>query len=98
MCVPWVTRHTPRRSFHTFCSVILSLVIKCSLDPLWLFPQLADDSRNVFFQPDEAPPHWNIRVRRYLNDEFPYRWIGHVVEITSLCSLPLPRPPDFNAL
>jgi hypothetical protein len=27
-----------------------------------------------------APPHWNVDVRRYLNNELPRRWIGHVGE------------------
>ncbi|GBM93193.1 hypothetical protein AVEN_93750-1 [Araneus ventricosus] len=64
------------------------------MDPLRLFPQLANDSRDFVFQQDGAPPHWNIRVRRYLNDELPHRWFG--MRMTSLCSLDPPRSPDLT--
>jgi hypothetical protein len=47
---------------------------------LLLLPQQAADSGDFVLQQDGAPPHWNINVRRYLNDELPHRWIGRVGE------------------
>ncbi|PNF38966.1 hypothetical protein B7P43_G06601, partial [Cryptotermes secundus] len=32
------------------------------------------------FQQDGASPHWNINVRRYLNNELRHLWIGRVGE------------------
>ncbi|GBN57556.1 hypothetical protein AVEN_158132-1 [Araneus ventricosus] len=49
-------------------------------DQLWLFAELAENSRDFVFRQDGAPPHWNIHVRQYLNDELPHRWIGRIVE------------------
>jgi hypothetical protein len=39
----------------------------------WLLPQLAADSGDFVIQQDGAPPHWNMNVRRYINDELPHR-------------------------
>ena len=33
-------------------------------------------SDTLWFQQDEAPPHYQRNVRDYLNDIFPGRWIG----------------------
>ena len=30
----------------------------------------------MIFQQDGAPPHWRLDVRKFLDDTFPYRWIG----------------------
>ena len=39
-------------------------------------PQLAEFQPNIIFQQDGAPPHWGLRVREFLNEVFPNRWIG----------------------
>jgi hypothetical protein len=45
---------------------------------------------------DRAPRHWNINVRRYLNDELPHRWIGRVGE-DDAALFPWPhRSPDLT--
>ncbi|GBM55556.1 hypothetical protein AVEN_105088-1 [Araneus ventricosus] len=58
----------------------------------WLFPQMADDS-GMSSNRTRLPLYWKIHVRRYPNDELPYRWIGG--ENTSLFSRS-PRPPDLT--
>ncbi|PNF41812.1 hypothetical protein B7P43_G02048 [Cryptotermes secundus] len=43
-----------------------------------------------------VPPHWNINVRRYLNNELRHRWVGRVGEDdVALFTWP-PRPPDLT--
>jgi hypothetical protein len=44
-------------------------------------PDLLEDiplmiRRQMYFQHDEAPHHYTIRVREYLNESFPNRWLG----------------------
>jgi hypothetical protein len=44
-----------------------------------LFPNYEDPdlpSFNVWYQQDGAPPHYSLRVREYLDEVFPNRWIG----------------------
>ena len=48
-------------------------------------PQLEQYQPQVILQQDGAPPHWGLKVRQFLNDTFPYRWIGR--------DGPIPRPP-----
>ncbi|PNF33577.1 hypothetical protein B7P43_G16954 [Cryptotermes secundus] len=62
---------------------------------LLLFPQLADDSGDFVFKQDGAPPHWNINIRRYLNNELRHRWIGRVALFTWPPRSPDPTPCDF---
>ncbi|PNF20161.1 hypothetical protein B7P43_G00613 [Cryptotermes secundus] len=63
---------------------------------LWLFPQLVADSGDFVFQQDGAPPHWNINVRRYLNNELRHRWIGRVGEDDAALFAWPPRSPDLT--
>ena len=37
----------------------------------WLFPQLIEDSEDLNFLQDGAPPHWHNQVRRVLNETLP---------------------------
>jgi hypothetical protein len=46
----------------------------------WLLPQASEDSEDLIFQQDGAPPHWHRDVRRFLNESLPQRWIGRVGE------------------
>ena len=39
----------------------------------------------MYFQHDGAPPHYTIRVREFLNEIFPCRWLGR--------GGPVARPP-----
>ena len=41
-----------------------------------IVPELQERQPRVLFQLDGAPPHWGLRVRKALDDEFPNRWIG----------------------
>jgi len=47
--------------------------------------------RDFWFQQDEAPPHWAILVRNWLNINFHNRWIGRGGPVTWL-----PRSPDLT--
>ena len=61
-----------------FCEKTVTGTSYLDMLQLWLFPQLAADSGDFVFQQDGALPHWNINVRRYLNNELRHRWIGRV--------------------
>ncbi|GBL65379.1 hypothetical protein AVEN_50080-1 [Araneus ventricosus] len=65
------------------------------MDPLSLFPQMADDSKDFVFQQDGAPPHWKIHIRLCGNDELPHRWIGRTNELAFFPCPPSPLPCDF---
>jgi hypothetical protein len=39
-------------------------------------PQLLPQQPNVIFQQDDAPPHWSLDVRDFLDKTFPQRRIG----------------------
>lgn len=52
-----------------------------------------DDFINTWFQQDGAPPHYGVRVRQYLNEEFTGRWIGRRGTIEWA-----PRSPDLTPL
>ena len=39
-----------------------------------LFP----NNHNIWFQQDEAPSHYQLNVRRHLDEVFPNRWIGRM--------------------
>ena len=47
----------------------------------------------LFFQQDEAPPHYALKVRDYLNEVFPQRWFGRRGSI----EWP-PRSPDLTPM
>ena len=43
----------------------------------WLMDELiGNEHKNFIYQQDDAPPHWKLTVRAYLNDNLPRRWIG----------------------
>lgn len=48
---------------------------------------------NMWFQNDGCPAHYAVRVRQYLNETYPERWIGRLGPI-----LWPPRSPDLNPL
>ena len=50
-----------------------------------------DKEPNVL-QHDGSPPHYTIRVREFLNESFPNRWLGR-----GLVAWP-PRSPDLTPL
>ena len=51
------------------------------------YPRLTnDEKRNMVFMHDGAPTHWGIRVRTWLDQQFPQRWMGRG-------SPTMPRPP-----
>ena len=52
-------------------------------------PQNLD--RRIWFQQDGAPPHYDVNVRVFLDNQFDGRWIGRPIE------LPL-RSPDLTPL
>ena len=35
-----------------------------------------ENQNDIYFQQDGAPPHYGIRVREWLNENFEDRWIG----------------------
>jgi hypothetical protein len=43
---------------------------------LYEVPQLEQESAEVIFQHDGAPPHYSANVREFLDATFPQRWIG----------------------
>jgi len=45
----------------------------------------------MYFQHDRVPPHYARRVREYLNEPFPNRWLGRGGPV----EWP-PRLPDFT--
>jgi len=55
------------------------------LRKLCFAPQLEEFQPWIIFQQDGAPPHWGSHVRRFLDVNFPNRWIGR--------DGPTPRPP-----
>lgn len=52
-----------------------------------------DVLRQLWFQNDGCPAHYALRVRNYLDEEFPGRWIGRGGPV-----LWPPRSPDLNPL
>ncbi|GFT09837.1 uncharacterized protein TNCV_416221 [Trichonephila clavipes] len=51
---------------------------------------------NSFCIQEGAPPHWNKKVREFLNERLPHRWIGRAgpQDLTSLYWPP--RSPDLT--
>ena len=47
----------------------------------------------MYFQHDGAPPHYTIRVREFLNEIFPNRWLGRGGPVVWP-----PRSPDLTPL
>jgi hypothetical protein len=50
-------------------------------------------NRSIMFQQDGAPPNFTVDVRKYLNHQFPDRWIGRDGPIRWA-----PRSPDLTPL
>ena len=59
----------------------------------YVYTQLRDRQSGVVFQLYGAPPHWGLRIRASLGEEFPNRWNGRGGPI----SWP-PRSPDVTPL
>ncbi|XP_068082175.1 uncharacterized protein [Anabrus simplex] len=61
----------------------------------WLLPQLSERDDYVL-QQDGAPSHFHRKVRAFLNQELPQRWIGRGTE-GDLMLIPFsPRSPDLT--
>lgn len=60
------------------------------------FLQLQNSSELIFMQ-DGAPPHWSKKVRDWLNEVFPGRWIGRGGPQDSNIPWP-PRSPDLTPM
>lgn len=64
---------------------------------------IVPDIRNIFdlnfdtvwFQQDDAPPHFGLEVRNFLNAIFPERWIGRKEAIECPSRSPDLTPLDF---
>ena len=51
---------------------------------------------NLYLQQDGAPPHYNVEVRQFLNDQFPNAWIGRRGPIEWPARSPDLTPMDFS--
>lgn len=58
------------------------------------FTMLPHPNRMTFMQ-DGAPPHWARRVRNWLNEKLPTKWMGRGTEEDSNITWP-PRSPDLT--
>lgn len=76
-----------------FAEKTITAAVYLDLLTEYVAPQLADLQPTVMFQQDGAPPHWGLRVREFLNETFPGRWIGRGGPI-----LWPPRSPDITPL
>ncbi|GFS86088.1 hypothetical protein TNCV_1583361 [Trichonephila clavipes] len=43
---------------------------------VWLVPQFQDNIANFILQLYGTTPHWSAKVRDYLDEHLPHRWIG----------------------
>ena len=64
---------------------------------LWLMPQLQEDSEDLIFQQDGAPPHLHFDVRAHLNANLPGRWIGRPSHNDSPLLTWPPLSPDLTS-
>ena len=63
----------------------------------WLMDELiANEHEDFSYQQDGAPPHWNLTVQAYLNDNLPRRWIGHASGEDNVMLKWPPRSPDLT--
>jgi hypothetical protein len=62
-------------------------------EKVWPMIENRRDIQKLFFQQDGAPPHYSLRVREFLNEKFPERWIGRRGPL----EWP-PRSPDLTPL
>jgi hypothetical protein len=58
--------------------------------------QQAGIKDTVVLQLDGAPPHFNLHMRDYLNETFPWRWIGRGSEASPAPFAWPPRSPDLT--
>ena len=74
-----------------------SITAQIYLDLLtkYVSPQLEQYQPQVIFQQDDAPPHWGLQVRQFLNVAFPERWIGRDGPILWPLRSPNITPLDF---
>ena len=61
----------------------------------YVAPQLLDSQPTFIFQQNGAPPHWELRVRQFLNKTFSDRWIGRDGPISWPPCSPDITPLDF---
>ena len=62
----------------------------------FFIPQLQqDNSMDIVFRQDVAPPHWATVVRDYLDDTFDGNWCGRSGPIMLPPNSPDHTPPDF---
>ncbi|GFW37770.1 uncharacterized protein TNCV_4629751 [Trichonephila clavipes] len=81
------------------CQPLNDSILRCYLDALQLrpFPQLEEsESNNFIWQQDEAPPHWHLSLRDWLNVTVPNQWIGRKKPPDKACIAWLPRSPDLT--
>ena len=65
----------------------------------YFFPAFQDleDSAQIIFMQDGAPPHWAKIVRDWMNVNLPERWIGRGSDTVDNIPWP-PRSPDLTPL
>lgn len=51
--------------------------------------------RDLWYQQDGCPAHWDLNVRAHLNQRFPGRWIGRAGPVAWPPRSPDLTPPDF---
>jgi hypothetical protein len=57
----------------------------------WLMPKFAEEKEFIFR--DNAPPHWHMSVREYINGNLPGRWSGHASATDKIfCTWPTQSP------
>ncbi|XP_029656404.1 uncharacterized protein LOC115230342 [Octopus sinensis] len=63
----------------------------------WLMDKLSEEEPDDFIlQQDGVLPHWNLRVRQYLNTTLPDRWIGRSGRDDRVLMLWPPKSSDFT--
>jgi len=62
----------------------------------WPLPQMQQDSENVIFIQDGAPPHWHNEVQNYLDENLPRRCIGRSTDENMALTCWPPRSPDLT--
>ena len=63
----------------------------------WLMVELiANEHKDFIYQRDGAPPHWQLTVRAYLNDNLLRRWIGRASGEDNVMLKCPPRSPDLT--
>ena len=55
--------------FHAEKSIVAQIYLQVLQD--YVAPQLEVYHLSVIFKQDDAPPHWGLEVRKFLNEIFP---------------------------